>query len=165
MEYNPFPILSFKKLSEHASEPVRGSDGAAGFDLASAHDYVVKAKDKQLVMTDLSITVPSGCYGRIAPRSGLAVKHFIDVGAGVVDKDFRGNVGILLYNFGYEDFEVRRGDRVAQLICEKIEYPQLRELRDMSADTQRGESGFGSTGISILTSDIFNQPPPFGQKY
>ena len=87
-----------------------------------------------------------GCYGRIAPRSGLAHKNFIDVGAGVIDSDYRGNVGVILFNFGEQDFEVKKGDRIAQLICEKIEYPDLIEEEEL-AESERGDGGFGSTGV------------------
>ncbi|VVC95145.1 unnamed protein product, partial [Leptidea sinapis] len=72
--------LKFTRLTENAYPPVRGSDKAAGFDLKSAYDYVVPARGKELVKTDLQIELPSECYGRVAPRSGLAVKNFIDVG-------------------------------------------------------------------------------------
>lgn len=115
----------------------------------SAYDYTVKGKGKELVKTDLQILIPDGCYGRIAPRSGLAVKNFIDVGAGVVDSDYRGNVGVVLFNFGDEDFQIRRGDRVAQLICEKIEYPELEEEKENLSNTERGANGFGSTGTAV----------------
>lgn len=93
--------------------------------------------------------IPSGCYGRVAPRSGLAVKNFIDVGAGVVDSDYRGNVGVVLFNFSDEDFQVKKGDKVAQLICEKIEYPELIEEKENLTVTERGDAGFGSTGVNV----------------
>lgn len=140
------PVLKFKKLSDNAFSPVKGSDKAAGFDLRAAYDTVVTSKGKQLVKTDLQLEIPEGCYGRIAPRSGLAIKNFIDVGAGVIDCDYRGNVGIVLFNFGEEDFIIHKGDRVAQLICEKIEYAQLEEVKEDLSITQRGDGAFGSTG-------------------
>lgn len=114
----------------------------------SAYDYTVKSKGKELVKTDLQVMIPEGCYGRVAPRSGLAVKNFIDVGAGVVDSDYRGNVGVVLFNFSDMDFQVKKGDRVAQLICEKIEFPELIEEKENLTETGRGDGGFGSTGIS-----------------
>nr|XP_057945475.1 deoxyuridine 5'-triphosphate nucleotidohydrolase, mitochondrial isoform X2 [Doryrhamphus excisus] len=138
-------VLRFAKLTEHATTPTRGSTKAAGYDLYSAYDYSIGAMDKAIVKTDIQIAVPHGCYGRVAPRSGLAAKHFIDVGAGVVDEDYRGNVGIVLFNFGKETFEVKKGDRVAQLVCEKICYPDLVEEKTLD-DTERGAGGFGSTG-------------------
>ncbi|XP_061819890.1 deoxyuridine 5'-triphosphate nucleotidohydrolase, mitochondrial isoform X2 [Nerophis lumbriciformis] len=138
-------LLRFAKLSEHATAPSRGSAKAAGYDLYSAYDYSIGPLDKAIVKTDIQIAVPHGCYGRVAPRSGLAAKHFIDVGAGVVDEDYRGNVGVVLFNFGKETFEVKKGDRVAQLVCERICYPDLVELKTLD-DTERGAGGFGSTG-------------------
>uniref|UniRef100_A0A3Q2SQU8 Deoxyuridine 5'-triphosphate nucleotidohydrolase n=1 Tax=Fundulus heteroclitus TaxID=8078 RepID=A0A3Q2SQU8_FUNHE len=138
-------VLRFSKLSEHATTPTRGSAKAAGYDLYSAYDYSIMPMDKAIVKTDIQIAVPHGCYGRVAPRSGLAAKHFIDVGAGVVDEDYRGNVGVVLFNFGKETFEVKKGDRVAQLVCEKICYPDLVEEETLD-ETDRGAGGFGSTG-------------------
>ena len=96
---------------------------------------------------DLSIACPPNTYARIAPRSGLAVKKFIDVGAGVVDADYRGPVGVVLFNFGEDDFHVKVGDRVAQLILERISMAETKEVSDLD-ETQRGEVGFGSTGVS-----------------
>lgn len=72
----------------------------------SAYDYTITARGKVLVKTDIQIELPSGCYGRVAPRSGLAHKHFLDVGAGVIDEDYRGNVGVILFNFNDTDYEV-----------------------------------------------------------
>ncbi|XP_057225877.1 deoxyuridine 5'-triphosphate nucleotidohydrolase, mitochondrial isoform X1 [Malurus melanocephalus] len=137
--------LRFTKLSENAFAPSRGSARAAGYDLYSAYDCVIPPMEKAVVKTDIQIALPSGCYGRVAPRSGLAAKHFIDVGAGVIDEDYRGNVGVVLFNFGKETFEVKKGDRIAQLICERIYYPELEEVEALD-DTERGDGGFGSTG-------------------
>ena len=85
-----------------------------------------------------------------APRSGLAWKKHIDVGAGVVDADYRGNVGVILFNFSDEPFEVAPGDRVAQLILEKIDMAAVEEVEELP-DTARGAGGFGSTGVSAET--------------
>ena len=96
--------------------------------------------------TGLSISFPIGLYARIAPRLGLALKRFIDVGAGVVDGDYRGEVGVVLFNHGDQDFEVKMGDRIAQLILEKIDTPPVKEVHSLD-DTVRGSGGFGSTGV------------------
>ncbi|CAF4842268.1 deoxyuridine 5'-triphosphate nucleotidohydrolase [Pieris napi] len=138
-------ILKFSRLSEHAFPPVKGSEKAAGYDLKSAYNYTVPARGKELIKTDLQIELPSKCYGRVAPRSGLAVKNFIDVGAGVIDEDYRGNIGVVLFNHSDQDFVVKKGDRIAQLICERIYYPTLQEVSNLS-ETNRGDGGFGSTG-------------------
>ncbi|XP_011221130.1 deoxyuridine 5'-triphosphate nucleotidohydrolase, mitochondrial [Ailuropoda melanoleuca] len=137
--------LRFVRLSEHATAPTKGSARAAGYDLYSAYDYTLPPMEKALVKTDIQVALPSGCYGRVAPRSGLAAKHFIDVGAGVIDEDYRGNVGVVLFNFGKEKFEVKKGDRIAQLICERIFYPEIEEVQVLD-DTERASGGFGSTG-------------------
>ncbi|CAM9407056.1 unnamed protein product [Ectocarpus sp. 4 AP-2014] len=138
--------MQVKKLSENAIMPVRGSEHAAGFDLASAYEATVPAGRQALVKTDLSIAIPPNTYARIAPRSGLAVKKMIDVGAGVVDYDYRGPVGVVLFNHGCEDFKVQKGDRVAQLILERICMADIEEVTELS-ETTRGSGGFGSTGV------------------
>jgi len=111
-----------------------------------AKEMVVPAKGKAIVPTDLSIACPPGTYARIAPRSGLAVKNFIDVGAGVVDEDYRGPVGVVLFNFGEVDFAIKEGDRIAQMILEKIHTPEVVEVDNLD-ETSRGAGGFGSTGV------------------
>lgn len=140
------PALLVKKLSPQGRLPVRGSGFAAGYDLCSANDCVIPAKGKACVATDIAIAVPAGHYGRVAPRSGLAVKNFIDVGAGVIDSDYRGPLGIVLFNFSEVDFQIKEGDRIAQLVLEKISTPDVIEVDDLDA-TQRGAGGFGSTGL------------------
>jgi len=139
--------LRVKKLSEHAVLPIRASEHAAGYDLSSAYDCVVPKRGKLLVKTDLAVAVPIGYYGRVAPRSGLALKNFIDTGAGVVDSDYRGPLGVLLFNHSEEDFKISHGDRIAQFIIEKIALPQIVEVDELDS-TERGAGGFGSTGVS-----------------
>jgi dUTP pyrophosphatase len=146
------PKLLFAKLSEHASAPTKGSKFAAGYDLISAYEYVIPKRGSSLVKTDIQIQLPAGTYGRIAARSGLALKNKIDVGAGVVDEDYRGNIGVVLFNHGDEDFVVAKGDRIAQLICEKICYPEVVEVKSLN-ESERGEQGFGSTGVKKLKVD------------
>ena len=94
----------------------------------SAYEATVPAGRQALIKTDLSIAIPPNTYARIAPRSGLAVKKMIDVGAGVVDYDYRGPVGVVLFNHGSEDFKVNKGDRVAQLILERICMADIQEV-------------------------------------
>lgn len=139
-------MLAYQKLSEFASSPTRASVLAAGFDLSSAHDLLIQPGDRALCKTDLQLGIPEGCYGRIAPRSGLALKYGIDVGAGVIDRDYRGNVGVILFNLGKEPFQIKRGDRIAQLICEQVLDVEVIEDPSLLDNTERGEGGFGSTG-------------------
>eukprot|EP01129_Flabellula_baltica_P017630 TRINITY_DN9829_c0_g1_i1.p1 TRINITY_DN9829_c0_g1~~TRINITY_DN9829_c0_g1_i1.p1 ORF type:complete len:157 (-),score=48.23 TRINITY_DN9829_c0_g1_i1:39-473(-) len=139
--------LHVKRLSETAILPQRQTEGSAGYDLYAAQPKTIPAGSRGLVATDISIAVPHGYYGRIAPRSSLAAKMSIDVGAGVIDEDYRGPVGILLINFSDVDFVVEPGMRVAQLILEKIVTPDVVEV-DALPETERGSGGFGSTGLS-----------------
>ncbi|KAH7034878.1 Deoxyuridine 5'-triphosphate nucleotidohydrolase [Microdochium trichocladiopsis] len=139
------PPLLIKKLSETAKLPTRGSAFAAGYDLYASKATTIPARGKALVDTDIAIAVPAGTYGRIAPRSGLASKHFIDTGAGVIDADYRGQVKVLLFNHADTDFAVVEGDRVAQLVIERIYTPEVVEVAELE-ESIRGAGGFGSTG-------------------
>ena len=138
-------MLQIKKLTESSKLPSRGSEFSAGYDIYASESVVVKSKDRALVPTGIAISVPMGTYGRIAPRSGLAVKHGIDVGAGVIDFDYLGEIMIVMFNHGDFDYTINAGDRVAQLILEKIETPAVLEVKELQ-NTARGMSGFGSTG-------------------
>lgn len=134
-----------KLLSPNAQAPTKGSLLAAGYDIYASTPTTVPARGKVLVDTDISIAVPAGTYGRVAPRSGLAAKHSIDCGAGVIDADYRGPLKVLLFNFSDADFEIKHGDRVAQLILERIVTPPVVVVQELS-ETARGVGGFGSTG-------------------
>ncbi|KAF9534955.1 dUTPase-like protein [Crepidotus variabilis] len=141
----PVAGLLVKRHSEKAKIPTRGSALAAGYDLYSAESKIIPAHGKALVDTQISIAVPVGTYGRVAPRSGLASKFMIDTGAGVIDADYRGIVFVLLFNLSDKDFQVQEGDRVAQLILERVYTPDVLEVEDLE-ETIRGAGGFGSTG-------------------
>ena len=141
------PRLLVKKCRDNAVLPVRKTALAAGYDLSSCEALTIPPKGTALVKTGLIMACPEGTYGRVAPRSGLALKHSIDVGAGVIDADYRGEVGVILFNFGTKDFEIKEGDRIAQLVLEKIELSEVLEVAELD-ETVRGEGGFGSTGVS-----------------
>lgn len=140
--------LHVYKLTENATIPTKATTLAAGYDLYSAYNYTIPARGRHIILTDIQIRLPSKCYGRIAPRSGLAVNWAIDVGAGVIDADYRGNVAVVLFNHGCMDFHVVKGDRVAQLICERIYAPTIViESNNMRLFSElRDCNGFGSTG-------------------
>lgn len=141
-------VLRVKRLSENAVLPIRGSGLAAGYDLASAEDIIVPARGKAIAKTDLAMAIPLGHYGRIAPRSGFSWKKHTDIGAGVIDADYRGNVGVVIFNHSNQDINVSQGDRVAQLIIEQISTPVVEDVEGELDDTDRGEGGFGSTGMT-----------------
>ena len=129
--------------------PAQGSAGAAGYDLCVASNCIIPSQGKGTVETGLAVSLPPGTYARIAPRSGLAIKNFIDVGAGVVDSDYRGEIKVALFNHSGEDFAVQAGDRIAQLILERIETLQVKKVVALD-DTDRGARGFGSMGTKQL---------------
>ncbi|KAK9475461.1 dutp pyrophosphatase [Dipodascopsis tothii] len=139
------PVLQIKLLSDKGKVPTRGSALAAGYDIYSSEDLVIKGRGQAVVKTDIALAIPEGTYGRVAPRSGLAVKHGITTGAGVIDADYRGHLGILLFNLSDVDFEVKQGDRIAQLVLERIMTPEVVAVETLD-DTARGANGFGSTG-------------------
>ncbi|XP_044740068.1 deoxyuridine 5'-triphosphate nucleotidohydrolase-like [Chrysoperla carnea] len=123
--------LRFIKLSENASIPTKGSEIAAGYDLRAAYDGLVSAHGREIFAIDIQIKLPHGCYGCIVPRSGLAFKNGIDVGAGVVDEDYRGNLKVVLFNHSDTPFIIKKSDRIVQLIFQKIYYPEIEEVENL----------------------------------
>jgi len=115
------PSLRFVKRTENHRTPTRKSPKAAGVDLYSAYDVTVPARGNALISTDLQIELPEGCYGRIAPRSGMALEHHIDVGGGVIDEDYRGNLCVILFNHSDVPYVVSCGDRIAH--SQNFTYP------------------------------------------
>lgn len=138
--------LQIKKLSDQATIPTRGSPKAAGYDLYSSEALIVLPGRRGVVSSGISIKLPDGVYGRVAPRSGLTVKHGINVGAGVVDPDYTGELKIVLFNHGTNPYVIKPGYRIAQLILEKFSIPEIEVVSDIDS-TQRGSGGFGSTGV------------------
>ena len=136
-----------KKTCNQSKLPTRSTAGSAGYDLFSTEDKMIYAGGQAMIDVGINIKVPPGTYGRVAPRSGLAVKHGIDVLAGVIDEDYRGDVKVILINHGDNDYMVSTFDRVAQLIIEKIEMPEVKHVISFDEETQRGIGGFGSTGV------------------
>lgn len=137
-------VLRFKQLDSRAVLPTRGSALAAGLDLCSIEDVEIPAKQRALARTGLAVAIPPGFYGRVAPRSGLAVKQGLDVLAGVIDSDYRGEVCIVLYNTGDDAISLPAGSKICQLILEQIITPEATWVNDLDA-TARGAAGFGST--------------------
>ena len=168
--------LAFLKLHASAVIPQRATLDAAGYDLSSkdnGENVVVPAKGKALVKTGLRSFIPEGCYGRIAARSGISWKNHIDVGAGVIDRDYKGEIGIVLFNHASEDFVISPGQRIAQFVLEMCKTPCVYEatidpqtgkilykmVDNVYREAIRGEGGFGSTGIQNR-----NKNPTVGQQ-
>jgi dUTP pyrophosphatase len=143
------PLL---RTNPNGTIPTLGSNHSAGSDLYACineeeKNCVIPARGRKIVPTGISMVIPNGYYGRIAPRSSLAAKHGLDVGAGVIDSDYRGTIGVVLFNHSDQDYIVKNGDRIAQLIITPFRTPEFIELFQSLENTSRGNGGFGSTGI------------------
>lgn len=133
-------------ISQNAKVPLRGSEGAAGYDLFSIENKTIRSQTREKIHTGIMMEIPSGRYGRIASRSSMALKG-IDVKAGVVDSDYRGEIIVLLHNTTNSDFVINMGDRIAQIIIEAHFTPTFVIVDDdyCISQTKRGDGGFGST--------------------
>jgi dUTP pyrophosphatase len=138
---NTVPIV----LSEGAKMPSRGSAYSAGADLYANESKTLGPGEFGTIKTGIRVALPENRYGRIAPRSGLAAKHGIDVLAGVIDSDYRGEILVVLINHGKLPFKVEKGMAIAQLIVEKCQLVTFVSSPDRFDSTGRGERGFGST--------------------
>ena len=127
--------------------PARATPGAAGMDVVAAVDVTIPAGGRTLVPTGLSVAVPEGYELQMRPRSGLALKHGVTLpnAPATVDSDYRGELQVILINHGMGPFEVRRGDRIAQLLVQRVERVEFREVAELPP-SGRGSGGFGSTG-------------------
>jgi len=138
-------LLKFKRLDPRAKLPTRGSAFSAGLDIYAIEELHLAPKQRCLARTGLSVAIPEGFYGRVAPRSGLAVKNGLDVLAGVIDADYRGELCCPLYNSGDEIIVLPAESKICQLIIEKIITPTPVWAEELD-NTSRGDGGFGSTG-------------------
>jgi dUTP pyrophosphatase len=138
-------MVQVKLLTKNSKIPTRNNPNDAGLDLYSSEALLIGGQRWAAVSAGISISIPDGYYARIAPRSGLAYKYGIDVFAGVVDSGYRGEIKVILYNAGKEDYLINEGDKIAQLIIEKC-YIWDVVAADILDDSARGERGFGSSG-------------------
>ena len=141
-------MLRIKHLSPLAKTPTRANKDDAGFDLYSIVDDIIPARGRLLIKTGIAIAFDPGWYGRIASRSGLAVKYGLDVGAGVIDLGYRGEIGVLIFNHSDNDYHVEVGAKFAQLVLTRIWIDKEVEIAEVDElpSSERGEDGFGSTG-------------------
>lgn len=144
--------LYIKKIDNAKDLPLPKymTEGAAGMDLYAniKDDTVIFPGTIKVIPTGISVAVPSGFEAQIRPRSGLALKYGISLvnTPGTVDSDYRGEINVIMINFGYKPFNVKRGDRIAQMVINKIETPIVIEADELD-NTERGDKGFGSTGL------------------
>ena len=140
--------IKVKKIHEDACIPSFANEGDAGADLFSIENVVISPKDVKLIKTGIAIELPKNTEAQIRSRSGLALKKkvFVLNSPGTIDEGYRGEIGIILANFSDEDFCVDKGDKIAQMVVKPIYNTTYEVVSDLS-DTQRGEGGFGSTGL------------------
>lgn len=143
--------MKLKIINKSKNEnPSYATSGASGMDLRANldEDLVIKSGEIQLVPTGIFVEIPEGYEGQVRARSGLALKYGISLpnGIGTIDSDYRGELKVILINHGKEDFVIKNGDRIAQIVFIKYEKAEL-EIVESLEDTERSEGGFGSTGV------------------
>jgi dUTP pyrophosphatase len=144
-------MIKVKKLTETAKLPIKAHENDAGYDLFSDQEITIKAKSRETVSTGIAIQLPKignhyeDVYGRIAPKSGLSVKMGLDVFAGVIDREYTGEIKICLFNSSDKDIKIEKGHKIAQLIPTIIFKDKIIEVESLD-ETIRGEKGFGSSG-------------------
>lgn len=138
--------IKLKRLDKSIELPKYAHEGDAGFDIRASEDVLVKAGEKVIVPTALSMAVPEGYVGLIWDRSGLAARNSIHCLSGVLDSGYRGEIKVVLINLGKEDFQIEKGMRIAQMLIQPCVTAELKEVDDLD-ETKRGEGGFGSTGL------------------
>jgi dUTP pyrophosphatase len=139
--------IKMQKVEEDAKIPSYAHPGDAGMDLYAAESVVLKPGERTIVSTGFKMALPEGYEAQIRPKSGLAAKHGVSVvnTPGTVDAGYRGIVGVILINHGNEEFAVEKNMKIAQMVINKVENPDIEEVDELD-DTSRGEGGFGSTG-------------------
>lgn len=144
--------IYIKRLRENrpVSLPRYMTGGSSGMDLVASleKDVILEPGERKLISTGISVAIPEGFEGQVRPRSGLAIQKGIGLvnGPGTIDADYRGEIGVLLINFGKKPFTVHDGDRIAQMVISQVFRPVLEEVEDLPP-TQRQGGGFGHTGI------------------
>ena len=137
--------IKFNKTHEDAKKPKQTSPGANGYDLSNIEEVMIPACGRKMVSTGLSVEIPPGYYALINSRSGLALNHGLIAFNGLIDSDYRGEIKILLFNFGDKDIHLAKGTRCAQIIARQNISVNFVEVESLN-ETERGIKGFGSSG-------------------
>ena len=140
--------VQITKIKDNAKIPSYAHKGDAGMDLYSTEDYTIKPGERVLVSTGIKIALPNGFEAQVRAKSGLALKYGLTVlnAPGTIDSEYRGEVGVIAINLGQEDYNIKAGEKVAQLVIKNVYEAELEELDNLD-DTTRGDGGFGSTGL------------------
>ncbi|HZX19657.1 MAG TPA: dUTP diphosphatase [archaeon] len=140
--------VKVKKLSPDAIVPKIAHQGDAGFDLYANEEALLKPMERKLVGTGISIAFPKGFEAQVRPKSGLALNHglILPNSPGTIDASYRGEIKVIIQNLGEKDYKIEKGKKIAQVVFNKIEEPELIEVDELD-ETSRGKGGFGSTGL------------------
>ncbi|MGI6539007.1 MAG: dUTP diphosphatase [Caldicoprobacterales bacterium] len=146
--------LKVMRIHPNAILPEYAHPGDAGLDLFSIEEAVLSPGDSKLIRTGIKIELPKGTEAQIRPRSGLALKHQITIlnTPGTVDEGYRGEIGVIIINHGKADFQVKKGMKIAQMVIKPVLHVEIEEVSRLT-NSQRGEGGFGSSGILGKNSD------------
>jgi len=140
-----YPVLKYKLRTENAYHPVRGTKGSSGLDVFSPIDIIVPARQDALIPTDLSFDIPFGWDLAVYNKSGIATKKKLFKGAELIDTDYVGNCHIHFFNHSDVDVEIKKGDKIGQLVMREVWMGELQQVDEIVKDTERGEGAFGST--------------------
>lgn len=139
-------IIKIQKIDFSAKIPNYANKNDAGLDLYSVEDLIIKPNGRMAIRTGVKMEIPDGYVGLVWDKSGLAMKNGIKTMAGVIDSGYRGEIKVVLINLSNQDFEIKKGMKIAQMLIQKIEHPEIEEVKELS-ESDRGGNGFGSTGI------------------
>lgn len=136
-----------QKIDPFAKSPIYAYEGDAGMDLFSCRDYKILPGLKGVISTGIKMAIPQGYAGFVWDKSGIAVKNHMKSMAGVIDSNYRGEVKVVLINLGSQIYNIKKGEKIAQLVIKPVESVQIVEVDELESNENRGESGFGSSGI------------------
>lgn len=139
-------LIKFQKILEGAIIPHYAHPGDAGMDIFSAEETVIKVGEIKNIKTGVKMEMPEGFVGLVWDKSGLALKNGIKTMAGVIDSCYRGEIEIVLANLSEQDYKIKKGQKIAQMLIQKVERAEIEEVKNLN-ETSRGEGGFGSTGL------------------
>lgn len=137
--------IKFRKIYDDAIVPSYAHPGDAGMDVYSRENYILKAKERHIFSLGISSEFPEGYVALVWDKSGLAAKNGLTVLGGVIDSGYRGEWGIILFNSGEEDYQIKKGDKIAQVLIQPVEGVEIEAAKELT-ETKRGAGGFGSTG-------------------
>mgnify|MGYP001567158588 FL=1 len=141
-------MVKVKKLHPEAVIPKYAHKGDAGMDIYSVEELIIPLKERRLIKTGLSFEIPEGYEIQVRPKSGLALNHGLTIlnTPGTIDSGYRGEICVILFNTSDKDYQVKKGEKIAQIVLKKVELMDIEEVNELS-DSSRGQGGFGSTGV------------------